>query len=296
MYGLMNQKQSIQLFQDSKVRTVWDEEQEKWYFSVVDVVGILVDSVDYQTARNYWKVLKHRLLKEGNEMVTSCNRLKLLAPDGKMRMTDVADTQQIFRIIQSIPSRKAEPFKQWMAQVASQRLDQMQDPELSIEQAMMDYHRLGYSEKWINQRIKSIEVRKELTDEWKRAGVKEGMDFATLTNILTKEWSGKTVGEYKNYKGLHKENLRDNMTNLELALNMLAEASTAEIHRTTNPDGFQASKQVAKQGGGVAKVARQQLEKELGHSVVSSLNARDTLTAIEVRTDATEETNPTEDR
>ena len=296
MYGLMNQKQSIQLFQDSKVRTVWDEEQEKWYFSVVDVVGILVDSVDYQTARNYWKVLKHRLLKEGNEMVTSCNRLKLLAPDGKMRMTDVADAQQIFRIIQSLPSRKAEPFKQWMAQVASQRLDQMQDPELSIEQAMMDYHRLGYSEKWINQRIKSIEVRKELTDEWKRAGVKEGMDFATLTNILTKEWSGKTVGEYKNYKGLHKENLRDNMTNLELALNMLAEASTAEIHRTTNPDGFQASKQIAKQGGGVAKVARQQLEKELGHSVVSSLNARDTLTAIEAKTDDTEETNPKEDR
>lgn len=296
MYGLMNQKQSIQLFQDSKVRTVWDEEQEKWYFSVVDVVGILVDSVDYQTARNYWKVLKHRLLKEGNEMVTSCNRLKLLAPDGKMRMTDVADAQQIFRIIQSIPSRKAEPFKQWMAQVAAQRLDQMQDPELSIEQAMMDYHRLGYSEKWINQRIKSIEVRKELTDEWKRAGVKEGMDFATLTNILTKEWSGKTVGEYKNYKGLHKENLRDNMTNLELALNMLAEASTAEIHRTTNPDGFQASKQIAKQGGGVAKVARQQLEKELGHSVVSSLNARDTLTAIEAKTYATEETNPKEDR
>ena len=292
----MNQKQSIQLFQDSKVRTVWDEEQEKWYFSVVDVVGILVDSVDYQTARNYWKVLKHRLLKEGNEMVTSCNRLKLLAPDGKMRMTDVADAQQIFRIIQSIPSRKAEPFKQWMAQVAAQRLDQMQDPELSIEQAMMDYHRLGYSEKWINQRIKSIEVRKEITDEWKRAGVKEGMDFATLTNILTKEWSGKTVGEYKNYKGLHKENLRDNMTNLELALNMLAEASTAEIHRTTNPDGFQASKQIAKQGGGVAKVARQQLEKELGHSVVSSLNARDTLTAIEVKTYATEETNPKEDR
>ena len=296
MYGLMNQKQSIQLFQDSKVRTVWDEEQEKWYFSVVDVVGILVDSVDYQTARNYWKVLKHRLLKEGNEMVTSCNRLKLLAPDGKMRMTDVADAQQIFRIIQSIPSRKAEPFKQWMAQVAAQRLDQMQDPELSIEQAMMDYHRLGYSEKWINQRIKSIEVRKELTDEWKRAGVKEGMDFATLTNILTKEWSGKTVGEYKNYKGLHKENLRDNMTNLELALNMLAEASTAEIHRTTNPDGFQESKQIAKQGGGVAKVARQQLEKELGHSVVSSLNARDTLTAIEAKTDVTEETNRKEDR
>ena len=292
----MNQKQSIQLFQDSKVRTVWDEEQEKWYFSVVDVVGILVDSVDYQTARNYWKVLKHRLLKEGNEMVTSCNRLKLLAPDGKMRMTDVADAQQIFRIIQSIPSRKAEPFKQWMAQVAAQRLDQMQDPELSIEQAMMDYHRLGYSEKWINQRIKSIEVRKELTDEWKRAGVKEGMDFATLTNILTKEWSGKTVGEYKNYKGLHKESLRDNMTNLELALNMLAEASTAEIHRTTNPEGFQESKQIAKQGGGVAKVARQQLEKELGHSVVSSLNARDTLTAIESKTDVTEETNPKEDR
>ena len=291
----MNQKQSIQLFQDSKVRTVWDEEQEIWYFSVVDVVRILTDSADFQTARNYWKVLKHRLLKEGNETVTNCNRLKLLAPDGKMRMTDVADAQQIFRIIQSIPSRKAEPFKQWMAQVAAQRLDQMQDPELSIEQAMMDYHRLGYSEKWINQRIKSIEVRKELTDEWKRAGVKEGMDFATLTNVLTKEWSGKTVGEYKNYKGLHKENLRDNMTNLELALNMLAEASTAEIHRTTNPEGFQASKQIAKQGGGVAKVARQQLEKELGHSVVSSLNAKDTLTAIDARIDASDETNLTEE-
>lgn len=292
----MSQKQSIQLFQDSKVRTVWDEEQEIWYFSVVDVVRILTDSADFQTARNYWKVLKHRLLKEGNETVTNCNRLKLLAPDGKMRMTDVADAQQIFRIIQSIPSHKAEPFKQWMAQVAAQRLDQMQDPELSIEQAMMDYHRLGYSEKWINQRIKSIEVRKELTNEWKRAGVKEGLDFATLTNILTKEWSGKTVGEYKNYKGLHKENLRDNMTNLELALNMLAEASTAEIHRTTNPEGFQASKQIAKQGGGVAKVARQQLEKELGHSVISSLNAKDTLTAIDARTDATEETNLTEDK
>lgn len=291
----MNQKQSIQLFQDSKVRTVWDEEQEIWYFSVVDVVRILTDSADFQTARNYWKVLKHRLLKEGNETVTNCNRLKLLAPDGKMRMTDVADAQQIFRIIQSIPSHKAEPFKQWMAHVAAQRLDQIQDPELSIEQAMMDYHRLGYSEKWINQRIKSIEVRKELTDEWKRAGVKEGMDFATLTNILTKEWSGKTVGEYKNYKGLHKENLRDNMTNLELALNMLAEASTAEIHRTTNPEGFQASKQIAKQGGGVAKVARQQLEKELGHSVISSLNAKDTLTAIDARTDATDETNLTEE-
>ena len=291
----MNQKQSIQLFQDSKVRTVWDEEQEIWYFSVVDVVRILTDSADFQTARNYWKVLKHRLLKEGNETVTNCNRLKLLAPDGKMRMTDVADAQQIFRIIQSIPSHKAEPFKQWMAHVAAQRLDQIQDPELSIEQAMMDYHRLGYSEKWINQRIKSIEVRKELTDEWKRAGVKEGMDFATLTNILTKERSGKTVGEYKNYKGLHKENLRDNMTNLELALNMLAEASTAEIHRTTNPEGFQASKQIAKQGGGVAKVARQQLEKELGHSVISSLNAKDTLTAIDARTDATDETNLTEE-
>lgn len=291
----MNQKQSIQLFQDSKVRTVWDEEKEIWYFSVVDVVRILTDSADFQTARNYWKVLKHRLLKEGNETVTNCNRLKLLAPDGKMRMTDVADAQQIFRIIQSIPSHKAEPFKQWMAKVAAQRLDQIQDPELSIEQAMMDYHRLGYSEKWINQRIKSIEVRKELTDEWKRAGVKEGMDFATLTNILTKEWSGKTVGEYKNYKGLHKENLRDNMTNLELALNMLAEASTAEIHRTTNPEGFQASKQIAKQGGGVAKVARQQLEKELGHSVISSLNAKDTLTAIDARIDVTDETNLTEE-
>ena len=221
----MTRKESLQLFEDQKVRTVWDDEQEKWYFAIVDVVGILTDN-DYQGARNYWKVLKNRLIKEGNETVTNCNQLKLRAADGKMRLTDVADTEQLFRIIQSIPSPKAEPFKQWMAQVASDRIDQMQDPELSIEQAMQDYKRLGYSDNWINQRIRSIEVRKELTDEWQRGGV-SGMQYASFTDIITKEWSGRTTKQYKQLKGLKKENLRDNMTNVELALNTLAEASAA---------------------------------------------------------------------
>ena len=205
----MTKKQAIQLFQERKVRTVWDDKEEKWYFSIVDVCGVLTDQPDNNHARNYWKVLKHRLKKEGNETVTNCNQLKLKSEDGKMRLTDVADTEQLFRIIQSIPSPKAEPFKQWMAQVASQRLDQMQDPELSIEQAIVDYRRLGYSEAWINQRIKSIEVRKELTDEWKRTGVQEGLEFASLTDIITREWSGFTTKQYKHYKGLKKESLRD---------------------------------------------------------------------------------------
>ena len=217
----MTKKEVAKIFEEKKVRTVWDDEQEKWYFSIVDVCAVLTDS-DYQKARKYWKVLKGRLAKEGNETVTNCYQLKLKADDGKMRMTDVADTKQLFRLIQSIPSPKAEPFKQWMAQVASQRMEQMQDPEKSIEQAITDYKRLGYSDLWINRRVKSIEVRKELTDEWKRSGVKEGMEFASLTDIITREWSGMTTKEYKHHKGLKKESLRDNMTNVELALNMLA--------------------------------------------------------------------------
>lgn len=271
----MTKKESLQLFEDKKVRTVWDDEQEKWYFAIVDVIGILTDN-DHQGARNYWKVLKNRLLKEGNETVTNCNQLKMRAADGKMRLTDVADTEQLFRIIQSIPSPKAEPFKQWMAQVASDRIDQMQDPELSIEQAMQDYKRLGYSDNWINQRIRSIEVRKELTDEWQRGGV-NGMQYASLTDIITKEWSGRTTKQYKHLKGLKKENLRDNMTNVELALNTLAEASTAEISKQQDPKGFQQHAAVAKSGGSVAKAARDQLEKKLGRTVISPAKAKDYL-------------------
>lgn len=271
----MTRKESLQLFEDQKVRTVWDDEHEKWYFAIVDVVGILTDN-DYQGARNYWKVLKNRLIKEGNETVTNCNQLKLRAADGKMRLTDVADTEQLFRIIQSIPSPKAEPFKQWMAQVASDRIDQMQDPELSIEQAMQDYKRLGYSDNWINQRIRSIEVRKELTDEWQRGGV-SGMQYASLTDIITKEWSGRTTKQYKQLKGLKKENLRDNMTNVELALNTLAEASAAEISKQQDPKGFQQHAAVAKSGGSVAKAARDQLEKKLGRTVISPTKAKDYL-------------------
>lgn len=271
----MTKQESIKLFEEKKVRTVWDDEQEKWYFSVVDVVGVLTDQQDLDHARNYWKVLKHRLKKEGLEPVTICNQLKLVADDGKMRLTDVADTEQIFRIIQSIPSPKAEPFKQWMAQVASQRLDQMQDPELSIDQAIMDYKRLGYSDAWINQRIKSIEVRKELTDEWERTGVNKGVEYASLTDIITKEWSGLTTRQYKNLKGLKKENLRDNMTNLEIAFNILAEASATELSKQQNPNGYIEQKSVAKAGGGVAKVARNQLEEQLGRTIISSKKASD---------------------
>ena len=271
----MTKKQALQIFEEKKVRTVWDDEHEKWYFSIVDVVAVLTDN-DYQGARNYWKVLKNRLKKEGNESVTNCNQLKLASADGKSYKTDVADQEQLFRLIQSIPSPKAEPFKQWMAQVASQRLDQMQDPELSIEQAIADYRRLGYSEGWINQRIRSIEVRKVLTDEWQRSGV-EGNQYVSLTDILTQEWSGRTTRQYKQYKGLKKENLRDNMTNTELALNMLAEASAADISQQKNPKGYAQSREIAKKGGGVAKVAREQLEKELGHSVISPAKASDYL-------------------
>ena len=270
----MTQKQSLQIFEDRKIRTVWDDEQEKWYFSIVDTVEILTESKD---ATAYWRKLKQRLKAEGNETVTNCHGFKMRALDGKMRLTDVADTEQLFRLIQSIPSPKAEPFKQWMAHVASVRIDQMQDPELSIEQAMVDYKRLGYSDAWINQLLKSIEVRKELTDEWKRTGVKEGVEFATLTDIITREWSDMRTKEYKQLKGLKKENLRDNMTNIEFALNILAEASTSEISKQKNPSGFKQNVTIAKEGGSVAKVARKQLEEKLGRTVISSSKATDFL-------------------
>ena len=266
----------MQLFEEHRVRTAWDSEQEKWYFSIVDVVAVLTESSNPQT---YWRVLKNRLVAEGNQTVTNCNAFKMRAADGKMRKTDVADTEQLFRLIQSIPSPKAEPFKQWMAQVASMRLDQMQDPELSIEQAMTDYRRLGYSEAWINQRLKSIEVRKELTDEWKRTGVEEGVQYATLTDIITQSWSGLRTRDYKALKGLKKESLRDNMTNVELALNILAEASTAELSKQKNPRGFNQNKTIARQGGSVARAARVQLESQLGRSVISEARASDFLPA-----------------
>ena len=275
----MTKKEAIKVFEERKVRTVWDDQTEEWYFSVVDVVAVLTDN-DYQAARNYWKVLKNRLKKEGNETVTNCNQLKMQSDDGKMRLTDVATTEQLFRLIQSIPSPKAEPFKQWMAQVAKERLDEMQDPELAIHRSLKDYKRLGYSDAWINQRLKSIEIRKELTDEWKHGEIEE-QQYATLTDIITKEWSGKTTKEYKRYKGLKKENLRDNMTNLELVLNSLAEASATAIARNENPKGISENAGVAKRGGNVAKVARENLERQLGQSIVTPLNAKDYFKSIE---------------
>ena len=273
----MTKREALQLFEEKKVRTVWDDVEEKWYFSIVDVCGVLTESKDALTARKYWNKLKQRLKEEGNETVTNCHQLKMRAADGKMRLTDVADTEQLFRLIQSIPSPKAEPFKQWMAKVASQRLDQMQDPEKSIDQAIVDYKRLGYSDAWINQRVKSIEVRKELTDEWKRTGVQEGLEYASLTDIITREWSGFTTKQYKHYKGLKKENLRDNMTNLEIALNILAEASATEISKQRDPKGFSQQAKVAKEGGSVAKAARNQLESKLGRSVITKDKASDYL-------------------
>jgi len=276
----MTQAQKIQLFEDKKVRTAWDDQEEKWYFSIVDVCGVLTDS-DYQTARKYWNKLKQRLKEEGNETVTNCHQLKFKAPDGKMRLTDVADTEQLFRLIQSIPSKKAEPFKQWMAQVAKERLDQIADPELSIDQAIQDWRRKGYSESWINNRVKSIEVRKALTDEWDRSGVQKGQEYASLTDIITREWSGKTTRQYKQFKGLKKESLRDNMTNTELILNMLAESAATDLSREQNPQGYNQSAKVAKQGGSVAKAARDKLEQQLGHSVISSAKAADQLPSSE---------------
>lgn len=276
----MVKKQAIQLFQQQKVRTVWDDETEEWYFSVVDVCNILAGS----TAKDpgaYWRKLKQRLKKEGSEVVTHCHGLRMLSSDGKYYKTDAATPDVIFRIIQSIPSPKAEPFKLWMAQVAAERLDQMQDPELSIAQAIQDYQRLGYSEDWINQRIKTIEVRKQLTDEWKRTGVKEGLEYASLTDIITQTWSGRTTKQYKQLKGLKKENLRDNMSNVELLLNALAEASATELSKQENPTGYKAQTKVAKRGGSVAKAARTQLEDQLGHTVVTSLNAQDNVRRLD---------------
>ena len=271
---IMSVKNEIKLFEEKQVRSIWDAEKEKWYISVVDIITVLTESIDPNA---YWRKLKQRLKEEGNETVTNFHGLKMLAQDGKMRVTDVADTEQIFRLIQSIPSPKAEPFKIWLAQVAAERLDEMQDPELSIDRALEQYVKLGYSEKWINQRIKSIEIRKELTDEWKKRGLKAGPQFAILTDIITKAWSEKSIKEYKKLKGLKKENLRDNMTNTELILSMLAEASTKDISEATHPDSFTESKKVAKQGGNVAKVARKELESKTGKNVVSPVNAKNLL-------------------
>ncbi len=273
----MTKFNQIKLFEEKKVRAVYDDVEEKWYFSIVDVCGVLTESKDALTARKYWNKLKQRLKEEGNETVTNCHQLKLQAADGKMRKTDVADTEQLFRLIQSIPSPKAEPFKQWMAQVAAQRLNQMQDPELGIQQALADYKRLGYSDNWINQRLKSIEIRKDLTDEWKRHGLEEGVQFATLTDIIYHTWAGMTAREYKKFKGLKKENLRDNMTNRELVMNMLAELSTKEISESQNPETFGDHINVARQGGEIARNARMELEAKTGKPVVSPLNAKDGL-------------------
>jgi len=270
----MTKINELKIFESKNFRTVWDDEQEKWYISIVDVIEILTDSPN---PRSYWKVLKHRLNKEGSQLVTNCNQLKMQASDGKFYKTDVADTEQLFRLIQSIPSPKAEPFKLWLAQLANDRINEMQDPELTVDRALQQYLQLGYSENWINQRLKSIEIRKELTDEWKNKGIKEGMQFATLTDIITKAWADKTTKEYKQFKGLKKENLRDNMTNTELILNMLAEASTKDISQAINPKTFGESKQVAEQGGSVAKVARQALEAKTGKQVVSELNVKKAL-------------------
>lgn len=270
----MVKKNSIKLFGSDKIRAVWDDEQEKWYFSVVDVVAVLTESKDFQTARKYWNKLKQRLREEGFEPVTNCHQLKMPAADGKMRLTDVADIEQLLRIIQSVPSPKAEPFKMWLAKVGTARLDQMQDPELSIQQAMIDYKRLGYSDNWINQRLKSIEIRKDLTDQWKLHNVEEGVQYATLTDIIYQSWAGRTSKEYKQLKGLKKENLRDNMTNEELVLNMLAELSATSITKAKNPQTLDENKTCAKEGGDVARVAREQLESKTGRSVVSPLSAK----------------------
>ena len=277
----MTQKQAIQLFEERKVRTVWDDEAGKWYVSIVDVVGVLTEQPDYQLARNYWKVLKHRLLKEGNQTVTNCNQLKMAAPDGKMRLTDVADVEQLFRLVQSIPSPKAEPFKLWLASLARERLEEIDDPEIGIDRMLEYYHRKGYSENWINQRLKSIEVRKELTDEWERRGIKKGQEFATLTDIITLGWSGMTTRQYKQYKGLKTESLRDNMTNLELVLNMLAEATTTEISKERKPRTIAANRIVAAQGGRIAGNTRREIEAQTGKKIVSRLNAKQALAAKE---------------
>ena len=267
----MSQQEAIKLFDNTKVRIVWDDEQEKYFFSIVDVIGVLTDT---DRPRKYWGDLKSKLIKEGSEASEKIGQLKMTAPDGKMRLTDVADTEQLLRLIQSIPSKKAEPFKLWLARVGQERLNQLQDPERSIQQALHDYKRLGYSDNWINQRLKSIEIRKDLTDQWDRHGVQEGQEYATLTDIMYQAWSGQTARSYKKLKGLKKENLRDNMTNEELVLNMLAELSATSITRAKNPETLDENKQCAKEGGDVARVAREELEAKTGRSVVSPLSAK----------------------
>lgn len=270
----MNKETAIKLFEQKQIRSLWDEENEKWYFSIVDVVAILTGQENHQGARNYWKVLKNRLLKEGNETVTNCNRLKLEAEDGKMRFTDVADTEQLFRLIQSVPSPKAEPFKMWLAKTGRERIDEIEDPEIGIDRLMETYLKKGYSKEWINQRLKSIEVRKELTDEWDERGVKKGKEYAILTDEITRAWSGFTVKKYKNLKGLKKENLRDNMTNLELVLNMLAEATTTEISKEKKPKNFYENRKIAKQGGTIAGNTRREIEAKTGKKVVTNISAK----------------------
>ncbi|MDR0953967.1 MAG: Bro-N domain-containing protein [Rikenellaceae bacterium] len=270
----MTKKDAVKLFENRQVRSVWDSEAEKWYISVVDVIAVLTDSSNPQT---YWRVLKTRLMAEGNQTATNCNGLKMLAADGKMRMTDVADVEQLFRLIQSIPSPKAEPFKRWLAQLGRERLEEIDDPELGIERLMEYYHRKGYSANWINQRLKSIEVRKELTDEWERRGIQKGQEYALLTDIITQSWSGFTTKQYKQYKELKTESLRDNMTNTELILNMLAEVSTKDISQIEQPKTLEHSKRIAKRGGNVAGLARKELESQTGQKVVSPLNAKKSL-------------------
>ncbi len=269
-------KNELKLFEDSQIRTAWDDEKEEWYFSIVDVVAVLTEQKTTRGASTYWSVLKKRMKEEGaNELLTNCKQLKMTASDGKKRLTDVADTEQLLRIIQSIPSPKAEPFKMWLAEVGNDRINEIADPEKAIQRAYDTYRNKGYSEEWINQRMKTIEMRKELTDEWQRSGVKQGKEYAILTNEISQAWSGMTTKEYKNFKGLKKENLRDNMSNLELVLNMLAEVSTTEISRGSNPQGFEESKKVARQGGNVARNAREEIEKQSGKSAITSKTAKD---------------------
>lgn len=269
------ENEKLQLFEDQRIRTAWDEEKEEWYFSIVDVVGALTAASDYDAARNYWKVTKHRMIKEGNELVTNCNQLKLKSADGKRRLTDVATTEELLRIIQSIPSKKAEPFKLWLAQVGRERIEETLDPELIADRLVSTYERLGYSKEWINQRLQAISARKELTVEWNERGVKKGFEYAILTDEITKAWSGMTTREYKNLKGLKKESLRDNMSTLELALNMVAEAATTEISKQTKPEGLDANKTVAKAGGSAAKAAKESIEESTGKPVITSKTAKE---------------------
>ncbi len=270
----MSKESAIKMFENKKVRTLWSEDEEKWYFLIVDIIAILTEQSDFQKARKYWNKLKERLKKEGNETVTNSHQLKMIADDGKMRLTDVADTEQLFRLIQSVPSPKAEPFKLWIAKVARERIDEIEDPEIGIERLMETYLKKGYSKEWVNQRLKSIEVRKELTDEWDERGVNKGQEYAILTDEITKAWSGFSVKEYKKYKDLKKENLRDNMTNLELVLNMLAEATTTEISKEKKPNTFKENKAIAKQGGTIAGNTRKEIEEKTGKKVVSEVSAK----------------------